>query len=285
MSLLFALPTPKRSHPPKASGRLDSLELDSRCTEETVTRIRCAHPARVVSIERQGIGGKIFTPIDLLNLCWRAVACAESNSARVNLQAQLPRMLQLFRRVHVSLHFAKCDWRFCQRAVRVKNQCSNLSSLAGSVPSTTDVRIRRSHRDPDHRRDLSSRRCRRTEDGPAPPRAPPPARQRLVHPPPQLDCAFESICETCSYFQTSIEFRPTLTAPARPRRRPQPDRPAGTLRPARQPDRRQPSIMIRLTAITCIMPNERTLLLHMLMRRSACTFAIGNLVGGGGPSA
>jgi hypothetical protein len=30
--------------------------------------------------------------------------------------------------------------------------------------------------------------------------------------PPQLDCAFESICETCSYFQTSIEFRSTLQA-------------------------------------------------------------------------
>jgi hypothetical protein len=30
--------------------------------------------------------------------------------------------------------------------------------------------------------------------------------------PPQLDCAFESICETCSNFQTSIEFRPTLQA-------------------------------------------------------------------------
>jgi site-specific recombinase XerD len=30
--------------------------------------------------------------------------------------------------------------------------------------------------------------------------------------PPQLDCAFESICETCSFFQTSIEFRPTLQA-------------------------------------------------------------------------
>jgi site-specific recombinase XerD len=28
--------------------------------------------------------------------------------------------------------------------------------------------------------------------------------------PPQLDCAFESICETCTYFQTSIEFRPIL---------------------------------------------------------------------------
>jgi site-specific recombinase XerD len=30
--------------------------------------------------------------------------------------------------------------------------------------------------------------------------------------PPQLDCAFESICETCSYFHTSIEFRPALAA-------------------------------------------------------------------------
>jgi site-specific recombinase XerD len=30
--------------------------------------------------------------------------------------------------------------------------------------------------------------------------------------PPQLDCAFESICETCTYFQTSIEFRPILAA-------------------------------------------------------------------------
>jgi hypothetical protein len=30
--------------------------------------------------------------------------------------------------------------------------------------------------------------------------------------PPQLDCAFESICETCRYFQASIEFRPTLAA-------------------------------------------------------------------------
>jgi hypothetical protein len=28
--------------------------------------------------------------------------------------------------------------------------------------------------------------------------------------PSQPDCAFESICETCSHFQTSIEFRPTL---------------------------------------------------------------------------
>ncbi len=42
--------------------------------------------------------------------------------------------------------------------------------------------------------------------------------------------------------------------PARPRRRPRPDRTPGTLHPAHQPHRRQPSIMIRLTAITRIMP-------------------------------
>ena len=30
--------------------------------------------------------------------------------------------------------------------------------------------------------------------------------------PPQLDCAFETICETCSYVQTSIAFRPALQA-------------------------------------------------------------------------
>ena len=30
--------------------------------------------------------------------------------------------------------------------------------------------------------------------------------------PPELDCSFESICETCTLFQTGIEFRPTLQA-------------------------------------------------------------------------
>ena len=30
--------------------------------------------------------------------------------------------------------------------------------------------------------------------------------------PAELDCAFESICENCTYFQTNIEFRPTLQA-------------------------------------------------------------------------
>jgi hypothetical protein len=30
--------------------------------------------------------------------------------------------------------------------------------------------------------------------------------------PVELDCAFESICENCTFFQTSIQFRPTLQA-------------------------------------------------------------------------
>jgi hypothetical protein len=30
--------------------------------------------------------------------------------------------------------------------------------------------------------------------------------------PAELDCAFEPICETCTFFQTSIAFRPTLQA-------------------------------------------------------------------------
>jgi hypothetical protein len=28
--------------------------------------------------------------------------------------------------------------------------------------------------------------------------------------PPQIDCAFETICETCTYFTTGIEFQPVL---------------------------------------------------------------------------
>jgi hypothetical protein len=30
--------------------------------------------------------------------------------------------------------------------------------------------------------------------------------------PPQLDCAFESVCENCTFFQSSIQFRTTLKA-------------------------------------------------------------------------
>jgi hypothetical protein len=62
--------------------------------------------------------------------------------------------------------------------------------------------------------------------------------------PPQLDCAFESICETCSYFQTTIEFRPALVAQHdHAAARGQTARPPGTLHQAPQPDRRHPGIM------------------------------------------
>ena len=30
--------------------------------------------------------------------------------------------------------------------------------------------------------------------------------------PVELDCSFEAVCENCTFFQTSIEFRPTLQA-------------------------------------------------------------------------
>ena len=48
------------------------------------------------------------------------------------------------------------------------------------------------------------------------------ARQWLCARPVDLDCHFESICESCTFFQTTIEFRPTLQrqrddkGPARP---------------------------------------------------------------------
>jgi hypothetical protein len=28
--------------------------------------------------------------------------------------------------------------------------------------------------------------------------------------PPEIDCAFETICETCTYFTTGLEFQPVL---------------------------------------------------------------------------
>ena len=33
--------------------------------------------------------------------------------------------------------------------------------------------------------------------------------------PVEMDCHFESICESCSFFVTTIEFRPTLATTAR----------------------------------------------------------------------
>jgi hypothetical protein len=40
---------------------------------------------------------------------------------------------------------------------------------------------------------------------------------------PEFDCAFEAICETCTFFQTSIRIPAHPATPTRPRRRPQPE--------------------------------------------------------------
>ena len=48
--------------------------------------------------------------------------------------------------------------------------------------------------------------------------------------PVEMDCHFESICESCTFFVTTIEFRPTLQAPTRRRRHQRPSRPTEDLR-------------------------------------------------------
>jgi hypothetical protein len=72
--------------------------------------------------------------------------------------------------------------------------------------------------------------------------------------PPELDCAFESICETCAFFQTSIAFRPTLQAQHDDDADKGQNPPRTTLRQAARQPQRQRSIMNPLTPITHIMP-------------------------------
>ena len=55
-----------------------------------------------------------------------------------------------------------------------------------------------------HRRPRAARCASPRGDAPAD------ARQRYCARPVGLDCHFESICESCTYFQTTLEFRPTL---------------------------------------------------------------------------
>ena len=81
-----------------------------------------------------------------------------------------------------------------------------------------------------------------------------------------LDCHFESICESCTFFQTTIEFRPTLTTPARRRRRQGPGRAPEDLRRAAVPPRRGSLLdMITLDKITRIMAEQG----HQCLQRHA----------------
>jgi hypothetical protein len=72
--------------------------------------------------------------------------------------------------------------------------------------------------------------------------------------PPELDCAFESICGNCTFSQTSSEFRPTLQAQhAAAANKGQRHRADLLQRPLKDLNKAQ-SIMIYLTRIPRIMP-------------------------------
>lgn len=56
--------------------------------------------------------------------------------------------------------------------------------------------------------------------------------------PSELDCGYETICESCDFFTTGIAFRPTPASPTRRRRGQGTDLPATAFRPT--PRRPQP---------------------------------------------
>jgi hypothetical protein len=67
---------------------------------------------------------------------------------------------------------------------RVEALYNQPHQLPGSVAGPAMRRLRR-----EHRRMLGNGYCER---------------------PPEIDCAFETICETCTYFNTGLEFQPVL---------------------------------------------------------------------------
>ena len=62
--------------------------------------------------------------------------------------------------------------------------------------------------------------------------------------PEQLDCHFETICETCVHFAVTLEFAPHPATPTRPRHR---TRPTPTSRPLQRPPRTTPPRQQRMT--------------------------------------
>jgi site-specific recombinase XerD len=93
------------------------------------------------------------------------------------------------RSLDMTLRYAKIANRtVADEYFAVTDQVDALYAKAGSLPADAIgpkmAQLRR-----EHHRHLGNGYCTR---------------------PAELDCAFESICEGCSFFQTSIEFRPTL---------------------------------------------------------------------------
>jgi hypothetical protein len=72
---------------------------------------------------------------------------------------------------------------------KVSEQVEALYDQPKALPATAEGAEMRKLRSEMHRRMLGNDYCAR---------------------PVGLDCHFESICESCTYFQTTLEFRPTL---------------------------------------------------------------------------
>ena len=70
--------------------------------------------------------------------------------------------------------------------------------------------------------------------------------------PVELDCHFESICESCSFFVTTIEFRPTLQRQRDDAARKGPDRTPEDLRRPAQPARHRRLLTSHFDRITRI---------------------------------
>ena len=70
--------------------------------------------------------------------------------------------------------------------------------------------------------------------------------------PVEMDCHFESICESCNFFVTTIEFKPNAAPPTRRRRRQGPDRSPEDLRRPPRPTRRGSLMTSPLDPITRI---------------------------------
>ena len=94
--------------------------------------------------------------------------------------------------------------------------------------------------------------------------------------PAALDCAFESICKSCAFFQTGIELRPTLQAQhdhAAAHGQTQRARPVPTTAQHRE---REPGIMIHLTRITHICRRPRVCRCTVVWWRGSPRFGASN---------
>lgn len=95
---------------------------------------------------------------------------------------------------HKSMRMTMVYARISNRTVaneyfRVSEQVEALYDAPKELPATAEGKEMRKLRAEMHRRMLGNGYCAR---------------------PIGLDCHFESICESCTYFQTTLEFRPTL---------------------------------------------------------------------------